>query len=56
MKVKKPKLLWSGIPVDNMLLDACYKKYEQETGMPIEYLPKKALVAYILAQYIKEEK
>lgn len=50
----KKKLVYSSVPVLDVILTQAYKKYEQKTGMPSEHISKKALVNQIILAYIKE--
>lgn len=55
MKVKK-KLKWSSIPIEDEVIEACYKQHAKNTGIQSEYISKRALVNYILVQFAKEVK
>lgn len=51
IKMKKKKLKYSSVSISDELLEACYKRHEEESGFQREYISKKNIVSLILSIY-----
>jgi hypothetical protein len=52
----KKKLSFSLVRVSDTLLEECFAKHEEQTGMQREYISKQTIVNLILSKYVKEGK
>lgn len=52
MKSKK-KLKYSSVSISDELLEQCFKRHEEESGLMREYVSKKNIVNLILMIYAK---
>lgn len=52
MKNKK-KLKYSSVSISDELLEQCFKRHEEESGLMKEYVSKKNIVNLILTIYAK---